>query len=383
MGQRLPIVLGVALTLVAAACRGGSSDERPVAKPGRVVTVAGTDDFEGSHLAVTFDLAVGPDGTLYAIEGRAASIGKEPGHADNLWAIPRRGPARLVAGVPRSRDGFSDLAGTDVVDPSPRLAARSLAMRSLAVGPDGTVYVGDLNNNIVWALGSDGRGRTVAGTGVKGFSGDGGPATAGRLDVPDSLAINQATGDLYIATNDHRIRKVDPGGVITTVIGDGTAGFEGDGGPAVNARLHKAESMAVDPLSGELYFCDALRVRKIDAGGKVLAVAGTGTAPEAVSPPGRQATESPVDCSSLAVDPRNGILFFSDTKANQVRRVTASGVLEVVAGNGAPGRTPDGEAAMTVPIAPSHLAIDGEGNIYFVGHIGEIPIIQMVGAARP
>ncbi|HYH49042.1 MAG TPA: hypothetical protein VEG38_05785 [Acidimicrobiia bacterium] len=380
MGQRLPVVVGVALALVAAACRSNASDERPVAEPGRIVTVAGTDDFDGSPLGVAFDLGVGPDGTLYAIEGRAASIENEPGYANNLWAIPPSGRLRLVAGVPRSRDTFSELAPTDVVDPSPRLGARSLAMRSLAVGSDGTVFVGDLNNNVVWALGSDGRGRVVAGSGEKGFSGDGGPATAARLDVPDSLAVNQATGDLYIATNDHRIRRVDSTGLITTVVGDGTAGSEGDGGPAVRARLHKAESLAVDPRSGELYFCDVWRIRKIDASRNVVSVAGTGAAPELSAPAGRQALESAVDCTSLAVDPRDGIVYFSDTKANQIRRIAPSGIVEVVAGTGATGRTPNDEAAATVPIAPSHLAIDGNGNIYFVGHLGETAIIQMIGA---
>jgi NHL repeat-containing protein len=119
----------------------------------------------------------------------------------------------------------------------------------------------------------DGTITTVAGTGKPGFAGDGGKATAAQLDGPFSLVVDGA-GDLFIAENPvpygrstyHRVRKVRPDGIITTVVGTGKAGFSGDGGKATDARLNTPSSLAVD-TAGNLFVSDYnnYRVRKIDA----------------------------------------------------------------------------------------------------------------------
>ena len=120
---------------------------------------------------------------------------------------------------------------------------------------------------------------TVAGNGTAGFTGDGGPATAARLKKPGGVALD-AAGNLFIAdTWNHRIRKVTPGGVISTVAGNGTLGFSGDGGPATAAQLNYPSDMAVD-AAGNLFIADTgnHRIRKVTPGGVISTVAGNGTA---------------------------------------------------------------------------------------------------------
>jgi len=120
---------------------------------------------------------------------------------------------------------------------------------------------------------------TVVGTGTAGFSGDGGAATAAKINSPRGLFIDGA-GNLYIADRlNHRIRKVDADGIITTVAGTGVQGFSGDGGPATAAQLNDPTGVAVDE-AGNLYIADAEnhRIRKVDTGGIITTVAGTGVA---------------------------------------------------------------------------------------------------------
>ena len=118
---------------------------------------------------------------------------------------------------------------------------------------------------------------TIAGSGPRGFSGDGGPATAARLNSPADVAVD-GSGNLYIAdTGNDRIRKVDTSGTITTIAGSGASGFSGDGGPATAARLNSPADVAVDG-SGNLYIADTGndRIRKVDTSGTITTIAGSG-----------------------------------------------------------------------------------------------------------
>lgn len=374
MARRRGAVAGVALALsLAAACSGGPAS-RPVAGAGQVRKVVDNEYASGESFHGFSGLAVGGDGTLYVINSLLGPLYGDQ-EITNLVAIPPRGPARLVAGLIHSV-GFRPVQPADVLDPFPQLGKTGLALDGLAVGPDGTIYVGEENNHVVWAIGPGRRVRRVAGNGQKGFSGDGGPATAAMLSDPHSLVVNPKTGDLYISEYRDRVRKVDPAGIITTVAGGGKGGPDGDGGPAVQAHVGTLEAMGVDARNGDLYLCDGPNIRKIDAGGTITRVAGTGERAKQPSPNGRPPTEVPVDCDGLVVDPRDGTVYFSD--GNEIRRVDRrSGLLEAVAGNGREGNSNGPKPALKASISPGLTAIDARGNIYFADNHQ----IDMLGAS--
>ncbi len=145
------------------------------------------------------------------------------------------------------------------------------------VDGSGNLYIVDTNNRRIRKVDPSGTITTVAGNGNSGYSGDGGPGTDASLADPSGVHVD-GSGNLYIAdTNNQRIRKVDPSGTITTVAGDGNSGFSGDGGPATDARLNFPSAVYVDG-SGNLYIADREnhRIRKVDALGTITTVAGNG-----------------------------------------------------------------------------------------------------------
>ena len=172
----------------------------------------------------------------------------------------------------------------------------------------------------------------VAGTGIAGFGGDGGQAKLAMLNQPEGVAVD-ASGNLYIAdTDNNRIRKVSPNGIITTVAGNGIAGFGGDNGPASQAQLNHPEGVAVD-ASGNLYIADTgnNRIRKVSPNGIITTVAGTGIA--GFSGDGGPATQAQLNQpEGVAVD-ASGNLFIADTDNDRIREVRTDGVIVTVAGN--------------------------------------------------
>jgi sugar lactone lactonase YvrE len=148
---------------------------------------------------------------------------------------------------------------------------------SVAVDSEGNIYIADLFNNRVRKVGTDGIMTTIAGNGEAGYDGDGGPATEAKLKYPAGVAVD-GDGNVYIADwYNNRIRKVDTDGIITTVAGTGEYGFGGDGGPATEAKLKKPYSVDVDRY-GNIYIADRnnKRIRKVDADGIITTVAGSG-----------------------------------------------------------------------------------------------------------
>src|SRR5438093_969434 len=149
-----------------------------------------------------------------------------------------------------------------------------------SVAPDGAggFFVSSPYQNRVYHVGADGTLTLTAGSGESGFSGDGGPAISAELHAPTSVAVDGA-GNLFIADSNQRIREVTPGGTITTVAGNGTAGFSGDGGPATSAQFSffppPTGSVAVDG-AGNLFIvdCGNNRVRKVTPAGTMTTVAG-------------------------------------------------------------------------------------------------------------
>ena len=207
---------------------------------------------------------------------------------------------------------------------------------------------------------------TVAGTGITNYYGDGGLATSADLAYPEGVAVD-ASGDLYIAdTYNFVVRKVSAfTGVITTVAGNHTEGFSGDGGLATNAMLSYPDGIAVD-TSGNLYIVDTLnyRIRKVAAStGVISTVAGDGI--EGYSGDGQQATTVEIHPTGLAVD-LSANLYIADSGNDRIRKVTAStGIITTVAGNGTAGYSGDGGQATSAEINdPQNVAVDEVGNLY-------------------
>ena len=232
----------------------------------------------------------------------------------------------------------------------------------MALDRAGNLYIAEWNNNRIRKVNSAGVISTVAGTGTAGFSGDGGAATSAQLSNPQDVALD-AAGNLYIAdVNNNRIRKVDSSGNISTVAGGGSS--LGDGGAATAAQLGAPRSVALDG-AGNLYIADWFdhRIRKVDSSGNISTVAGTGT--QGFSGDGAAATAAQLDSPwDVAVD-GSGNLYIADRNNNRIRKVDSSGNISTVAGSGTGGFSGDGAAATAARLQnPQGVALDGAGNLY-------------------
>ena len=257
---------------------------------------------------------------------------------------------------------ISTLAG-GAAPPTPSAPMDATIGSPLGVVSDaaGNVYFSGLN--CVFKLGPNGALTRVAGNTHPGYTGDGGPATGAELNSPGGVALDNA-GNLYIAdTMNYRVRKVSPGGSISTVAGNGAVGFSGDGGLATSAKLSAPTGVAVDS-AGNLYIADTMndRVREVSASGIIGTVAGGGTSGLGDGGPATSAQLSAP--SGLAVDGA-GNLYIADTGYNRVRRVSPNGTINTVAGAGSASYWGDGGPAVSAQVSnPGGVFVDGAGNLY-------------------
>ena len=204
---------------------------------------------------------------------------------------------------------------------------------------------------------------TVAGDGTYGYSGDGGPATSASVYCPAGVAVD-ASGNVFVADPTNSvIRKVSTNGVITTVAGNGLYGFSGDGGPATAARLFRPSGVTVDAF-GNVFIADTFnnRIRKVSRGGIIATVAGNGTG--TFSGDGGMATSaSLLRPKGVAID-AGGNVFIADTGNGRIRRVSNAGIITTIAGGGT-AMVGDGGLATAASLASgTAVAVDGVGNVY-------------------
>jgi len=271
-----------------------------------------------------------------------------------------------------SGGGISTYAGTGTAgytgDGGAATSATLSGPRGVAVASNGDIYFADTANNVIRKVAAaTGIISTVAGNGTAGFSGDGGPATAGGIKTPQDVFV-MANGDLYIAdTGHHRIRKVTAAtGIITTVVGTGSPGSSGDAGLATLARLDTPDGIVV-ASNGDMYIGDtgSNKVRKVIAlTGIITTYAGTGTA--GYSGDGGLAILAKLNQPQGLDLAANGDLYIADTGNSAIRKVAAiTGFITTYAGTGTAGFTGDGGAATSARLnAPQALRLDSAGALY-------------------
>jgi sugar lactone lactonase YvrE len=230
----------------------------------------------------------------------------------------------------------------------------------------GSMFIVEMGGNRVRKMEKDGTLTVYAGTGEKGDAGDGGPAAKAQLNGPHHLMVGP-DGDLYITdTWNQRVRKVEAKtGVITTVAGTGKKGFSGDGGPAAKAELGGIYCIAFDPKGEILYACDLdnRRIRAVHLKtGIVTTVAGNGQ--KGMPKDGEDAKTQPmVDPRAVAADSK-GHIYILERSGNALRVVDAAGKIRTVAGTGKAGNTGDGGPALQATLnGPKHLSCDADDSV--------------------
>ncbi len=342
----LAILMGLAC---AVACAG----------QGVITTVAGTNWIFRDHLRPATQAALGrlADvivsglGNIYAAD------------LDNhiVVRVDPAGTVRVFAG-----NGLAGFSGEGAV--ATRASLRSPG--GLWLDSRSNIYIADSGNHRIRRMSTvDGLLRTIAGTGVAGFSGDGGPATSARInlsadgDPRRGIAVD-ASGNIYFSDiGNHRVRKIDTNGVLTTAAGTGVAGYSGDGGPATAARLNQPAGIFLD-RSGNLLIADSLnyRVRRVSPSGTITTIVGTGQ--RAFCGDGGPAVSACLsEVSGVYVD-SGGLIILADKNNQRIRLVNNSGTISTIAGSGTLGFSGDGGPPRSAALDfPSAIFLDPSGNL--------------------
>jgi len=308
------------------------------------------------------DVELAPDGSLYIADSNSGRIRR----------VDLDGVITNVAGT---------YPGGDYGDGGPATDARLDRPHGIAFGPDGSLYIADTYNNRIRRVGPDGMISTVAGTGDLFYRGDGGPATQATLNFPRDVAV-APDGSLYIADDyNNRIRRVGTDGIISTVAGGGDARYGDDGGPAIGAYLVGPGGVAVAP-DGSLYIAETFghRIRRVRPDGIITTVAGTSY--RGYFGDGGPAIEAGLNHPhGVAVGP-DGSLYIADTLNQRIRRVGPDGIIYTLAGTGEFSYNGDERPATGAMLNyPSGVALDFDGNLYVADWFNLR--VRRVGAALP
>ncbi|HHY71816.1 MAG TPA: cadherin-like domain-containing protein [Bacillus bacterium] len=255
-------------------------------------------------------------------------------------------------------------------DDGPATEAQLAHPYGMAIDNSGNLFIADDGNHRVRKVDSKGRITTIAGVGGYGegcgYSGDNDSATAAKLCSPRGLVIDNS-GNLFIADNwNNRVRKVDKG-TITTIAGNGAGNYSGDDGLATKATLYGPTDLAID--NGNLFFTDSFnhRIRKVDSDGVITTIAGFGARGQGGGYSGDNgpATEAQLNTPQQLVIDSSGNLFIADTYNHRIRKVDSDGTITTIAGNGTKGYSGDNGPATEAQLSTPHgLAIDNSGNLF-------------------
>lgn len=253
----------------------------------------------------------------------------------------------------------STVAGGYLGDGRPATSASFVLPVAVAYDVQGNIYVSDGYNCRIRKINSAGVISTYAGTGICGYGGDGGPAISAMLSYSYGAALD-GHGNLLVAdTGNNRIRRITPAGVITTIAGNGTFGYSGDGGNALQASFAAPSAVSADPM-GNIYVADEANyvIRKVDSAGIVHTVAGNHS--YGFSGDGGQATSAQISFVAGVLADRSGNFYIADTGNKRVRKVDSTGKITTYAGNGSFGNTGSGGPATSASIGqPEGLLLSG------------------------
>ncbi len=266
-----------------------------------------------------------------------------------------------TSGIISTFAGIADSAGYNG-DNIPATAAKLTVIYGLAFDKHNNVYISDFSNHRIRKVDAAGIITTFAGNGSVTPSGKGGPATAAGLGTVRGICFDTA-GNLYIAGIEE-VLKVDTSGIITRYAGTGAVGFSGDGGAATNAQLHTPIGVMMD-LNGNLYLGDDgnYRIRKVSSAGIITTIAGTGIV--GYSGDGGQATAANLNHPSNVFPDNCGNLYIADYFNNRVRMINSAGRISTIAGTGVIGYSGDGGPATSAMISrPLSVWLDSAGSIY-------------------
>jgi hypothetical protein len=272
-----------------------------------------------------------------------------------IWRFSPDGQARVIAGTGRRGVASTSGLATDASLGSPQ---------SICVDSLGRVYIADSYNHAILRIELDGRLTRFAGTGRPGAAGDGGPASEAELNQPYDISLSRS-GKLFIADfGNHRIRMV-ASGTIHTVAGTGDRGYAGDGGPAQTALLNGPYGVFAEAGGGFL-IGDSFNnvIRRVDAEGTISTLAGNGRA--GYSGDGGLARHATLDAPQAIFADRSGRIYIGDEHNHSFRRVDAEGVISQVAGTGVLGFSPDGTPANQARLNdPENIIIRSNGSVLF------------------